>query len=170
MSEPRPPLSRSKKSAAAAAIVCACAVPFEGIRYVAYMDPVNIPTICVGETKGVKMGDRATHEQCMAMLGESVMIAMNKVWQCQPTAAAKMTPNQLAAFTDMTYNGGPTAVCDTNKSTMARLLAAGQVDAACDQLRYWNKGRLFGVLTEFRGLTKRRAANTLLCKTPWEQT
>ena len=36
---------------------------FEGLRTKAYRDVVGVPTICFGETRGVKMGDTATDAQ-----------------------------------------------------------------------------------------------------------
>lgn len=146
---------------AAAGIASAAAVGHEGVRYVAYRDPVNIPTICVGRTTNVKMGDRATHEQCMKWLGEEMMRDIERVYSCHPNI--DFTPGQLAAFADITYNIGPTPVCDRKNSTMARLLYAGDIAAACREFPKWNKARAFGVLVEFRGLTKRRAHNRALC-------
>lgn len=40
----------------------------EGLSTSAYRDPIGIPTVCVGETRGVKMGDRYTREECLEML------------------------------------------------------------------------------------------------------
>ena len=36
----------------------------EGLSLTAYKDSAGIPTICYGETKGVKMGQRATLSDC----------------------------------------------------------------------------------------------------------
>ena len=52
------------RRAKVAALAIAIAAPAEGLRQVAYRDPVGITTICFGSTKGVKMGDTATFEQC----------------------------------------------------------------------------------------------------------
>lgn len=147
---------------AAAGIASSAAVVHEGVKYVAYRDPVNIPTICVGRTTGVKMGDTATHEQCMKWLGEEMMRDIEQVLKCHPKL--EFTPPQLAAFADITYNIGPTPVCSQPNSTMARLLAAGDIAAACREFPKWNKARVFGVLVPFPGLTKRRAHNQALCE------
>ena len=43
----------------------------EGLSLTAYRDSAGIPTICYGETKGVKMGQRATLSDCQKQLIES---------------------------------------------------------------------------------------------------
>lgn len=43
----------------------------EGLSLTAYKDSAGIPTICYGETKGVKMGQRATLSACQKQLIES---------------------------------------------------------------------------------------------------
>lgn len=147
--------------AGAAALVMAALPAKEGVRYVAYSDPVGVPTLCMGHTKGVKLGMTATHEQCLAWAGQDVMAALNDVRRCHPELA--FTPEQLAAFTDGVFNLGPKLVCDTKNSTMARLLKAGDIEAACREFPKWNKGRVLGVLVALPGLTKRRAHNMAQC-------
>src|SRR5690606_2252077 len=39
-------------------------VALEGMRTSTYLDSVGVPTICAGTTKGVKLGDTKTVEQC----------------------------------------------------------------------------------------------------------
>lgn len=43
----------------------------EGLSLSAYKDSAGVPTICYGETKGVKMGQRATLSDCQKQLIES---------------------------------------------------------------------------------------------------
>ena len=43
----------------------------EGLSLTAYKDSAGVPTICYGETKGVKMGQRATLSACRKQLIES---------------------------------------------------------------------------------------------------
>ena len=43
----------------------------EGLSLSAYKDSAGIPTICYGETKGVKMGQRVTMSDCQKQLIES---------------------------------------------------------------------------------------------------
>lgn len=148
-----------RRVAAAAAIAAAIAIPAEGLRTVAYRDPVGIPTICFGSTKGVRMGDRATVEQCHQLLTDEMREKVETVDRCRPGLPIGV----LAAFSDAAYNIGPHVACDSARSTAARLLEAGELEAACRQLPRWNKARLAGVLVELPGLTKRRAENMRVC-------
>ena len=43
----------------------------EGLSLTAYKDSAGVPTICYGETKGVKMGQRATLSDCQKQLIQS---------------------------------------------------------------------------------------------------
>jgi len=151
--------TRAQKVGAAAAIAAALAVPAEGLRQVAYRDPVGIPTICFGSTKGVRMGDTATVEQCREMLTREMLEAVEIVDRCQPGLPVEV----LAAFSDAVYNIGPVVACDTGRSTAARLLAARRYAEACDQLPRWDRSRVGGVMMALPGLTRRRAAERDLC-------
>ena len=144
----------------ALALATALAVPAEGLRQHAYRDPgPAIATICYGSTAGVKMGDYKTLEQCKAMLNKEMNDAINTVEQCVPGLPVPV----LAAFSDAVYNLGPAIACNQSKSTAARLLAAGQLRAACEQLPRWDKSRIAGIAVTLPGLTKRRAAERDLC-------
>lgn len=149
-----------KRIATALAAATAIAVPAEGLRRAAYRDPVGIPTICFGSTRGVQMGDVATVEQCRAMLDAEMLEAIETVERCVPELPAEV----LAAFADAVYNIGPRIACDPEQSTAARMLRAGDLDAACRQLPRWDKARVPGVgLVTLPGLTKRRAVEMELC-------
>lgn len=137
----------------------AIAMPAEGLRQVAYRDPVGIPTICFGSTKGVKMGDTATLEQCHSMLSAEMLEAIDQVDKCAPG----LPVNVLAAFADAAYNIGPKVACSKSLSTAARMLAAGNYEDACRQLPRWNKATYLGQAIVLPGLTKRRAAEMELC-------
>lgn len=151
--------SRAQRIGAAAGLAAALAIPAEGLRQVAYRDPVGIPTICFGSTKGVRMGDTATVEQCREMLTREMLEAVERVDRCQPGLPLEV----LAAFSDAAYNVGSVVACDTGRSTAARLLAARQWRAACEQLLRWDKARVAGVMVTLPGLTKRRAAEREVC-------
>lgn len=150
-----------KVIATAAALVLGALPAREGVRYVAYSDPVGVATLCMGHVKGVKLGMTATHEQCVAWAGEEVMGAIAQIRRCHPQL--EFTAPQLAAFTDGVYNLGAGLVCDPRKSTMARKLYAGDIAGACREFPKWDKGRIAGVLVPLPGLTKRRAQNMAQC-------
>lgn len=149
----------SNKKAIVLALATAIAVPMEGARQWAYRDPVGIPTICMGSTKGVKMGDFRTMDECKALLTKEMADVINTVDRCQPGLPTEV----LAAFSDAAYNLGATIACDTSKSTAARLLKTGKLREACDQLMRWDKARVAGVMVALPGLTKRRAMERDLC-------
>lgn len=148
-----------KEKAIAATLACAIAVPMEGLRQKAYRDPVGIPTICFGSTKGVHLGDEKTVAECKAMLTAEMLETVNVVDKCVPNLPAHV----LAAFADAAYNVGPVIACDPSKSTAARRLKAGDIRGACDALLAWDKARIGGVLVALPGLTKRRHMERDLC-------
>lgn len=150
---------RAGRIAKAAALATALAVPAEGLRQIAYFDPPGILTVCYGSTKNVDKTHVYSLAECRARLDADMLAAIDTVELCAPGLAE----NQLAAFGDAVYNLGPTIVCNKSESTAARLLAAGNVEAACRQLPRWNKGRIAGVMVALPGLTKRRSAEMELC-------
>lgn len=152
-------MTPAQRRASAVAIATALAAPAEGLRQVAYRDPVGIPTICFGSTKGVRMGDTKTVDECKALLTKEMLDAVSRVDTCRPG----LPVNVLAAFSDAAYNMGPTIACDTSKSTAARLLAAGKYYEACDQLPKWSYARVAGVAVQLPGLVKRREMERKVC-------
>lgn len=143
----------TKKKAGWAAIALTVVAGFEGLRQYAYLDPVGIPTICFGETKGVKMGDKATLEQCKGMLLDSLYEAHESVSRC---VKVPMTESREAALVSFTYNVGGSAFCS---STLVRKLNVGDTVGACNELLRWNKSK--GIVLP--GLVNRRAEERKLC-------
>lgn len=152
-------MTPAQRKAAALAIATALAVPAEGLRQYAYRDPVGLPTVCFGSTKGVKMGDFRTVPECKALLTKEMMDVVSTVDSCRPG----LPINVLAAFADASYNLGPAIACDTARSTAARLLAAGDYTGACQQLPKWSYARVGGVAVQLPGLVKRREIERKVC-------
>ncbi len=150
---------RAGKLAAAALLATAVAIPAEGLRQTAYTDPPGILTVCYGSTRDVEVGRRYTLAECRARLDADMQAALLAVEHCHPGLPVPV----LAAFGDAVYNLGPAIACDQKASTAARLLAAGQIKAACEQLPRWNKARVAGLVVTLPGLSKRRAAERDLC-------
>lgn len=150
--------TRAQRITAAALAAAALTAPFEGLRQWAYRDPVGIPTICFGSTRGVQLGDFKSKSECDALLTAEMAQAVGAVERCVPG----LPTNMLAAWGSAVYNIGPALVCDSRRSTAARLLAAGRFIEACDQLPRWNQAK--GMVLP--GLTKRRAVERELCRTP----
>lgn len=152
---------RKSEAGIIAAAVVALALPlvqlWEGRSLVAYRDIAGIPTICDGETRGVKMGDRATPAECDAMTEEAVAEFEAAIRPCLPRSLPTET---RAAFVVTAYNIGADAFC---KSSMARRASAGDLRGACDALLMWNKAKVNGKLQPVRGLTSRRTAERALC-------
>lgn len=128
---------------------------FEGLRTSAYLDPVGIPTVCYGETRGVQLGDRHTAEECRAMLGDALVEFEQDMRACLD-APDKIPDGPYTAFLSLSYNIGARAFC---RSTLVRLANAGDLRGACDQLPRWNRagGRVL------KGLVNRRAEEREIC-------
>lgn len=142
-----------KKHAAAIGIAAALVAGEEGVRYVAYSDPVGIPTICFGETKGVQLGQKATREECMGMLADALQEADRDVHRC---VRIYMPPKREAALISFTYNVGGTRFCS---SPIPTLLNAGKPAEACAQLSRYVYAR--GI--KLPGLVRRREEERTLC-------
>ncbi len=152
-------MDKWKRIATALAAATAIAMPAEGLRRVAYHDPVGVLTVCYGTTGNVQRGRVYTEQECRALLDRDMLAAIETVERCVPG----LPWQQLAAWSDAVYNLGSRIVCDTETSTAARLLKEGRRDEACLQLPRWNKARVAGRLVELPGLTKRRAREMELC-------
>lgn len=152
-------MDKGKRVGAAVALAAAIAMPAEGLRQWAYYDPPGILTVCYGSTTNVQKGVKYSLDECKARLDADMLAAVQAVDRCAPGLPVPV----LAAFGDAVYNIGPTVACDTSRSTAARLLKAGDLRGACDQLPRWNKARVAGAMVELPGLTKRRAKERELC-------
>lgn len=150
---------KKKLGAGAAAVVIATATPFiakwEGLETTAYRDIVGVPTVCYGETRGVKMGDTYTKAQCMDMLKVAVGEYYTKI---QPCMTNKDIPVGVqASLLELAYNVGTGAAC---KSTMMRLANQGKYKEACRELDKWVRAGGQPI----KGLQNRRADSKInLC-------
>lgn len=154
---------RQKKSAALA-IATTLAVPAEGLRQYAYYDPPGVLTVCYGSTRNVVKGVKYSIGECKQRLEGEMLLAVATVEVCAPGLGV----NQTAAFGDAVYNLGPNIICNTKKSTLARLVKLHDINGACNQLTRWDKANVAGMMIPLPGLTKRRVAEKELCLTPNE--
>lgn len=133
----------------------------ETLALTAYPDPgpagAEIPTIGWGHTRNVQMGDTCTPAQAQVWLELDMAEAAAIVNRYFPA----VTQGQFDALTSFAYNVGPGVpgkkdglvwLENGDHSTLMKLTLRGQITAAADQFRLWNKsgGQVMG------GLTRRR--------------
>ena len=154
--------SRIKNGIVVAALAVALVGAWEGLRTKAYRDAVGIPTVCYGETRGVKMGDRYSVEECKAMLGDGLVDFELGIRKCL-VAPDRIPDKSYVAFISLAYNIGQRGFC---KSSVARYAneygRTGNLDAltnACHRIKAFNKagGRVLS------GLVRRRSEEHKLC-------
>lgn len=121
---------------------------WEGTRSDAYLDSVNVPTICTGSTKNVFIGQHATLAECEERLKEDTTYAGKAV---QRLVTVKLTQAQYDALVSLVFNIGPGAFA---RSTLLRKLNAGDCYGAADEFLRWDRagGK------RLRGLQNRRQA------------
>lgn len=129
----------------------------EGLSLKAYKDSAGVPTICYGETKGVKMGQTATLTQCKQQLIQSA----GEHAKALDGLPISITDVQLLGALDMTYNIG---VSGFKNSTIKRKLVQGDTKGAAQAVLSWRyitvKGKKYDCSvkgnTVCYGLWKRR--------------
>jgi lysozyme len=125
---------------------------FESLRLEAYQDSVSVWTIGWGHIKGVKKGDICSQQQAEIWLTEDLTEAEASV---ERVVKVKLNGNEFGALVSFVFNLG---VGSLKKSTLLKLLNAGDFNGAALEFKKWNKagGK---VLT---GLTRRRTAEAQL--------
>lgn len=130
-------------------------LPSEGFHQEVYLDPIGLPTVCVGRMdRSLKLGQKFSIEDCMNMFAEDW-----KKHQAQLGSAVKVPYTsewQKEALTDFTFNVG---LGNVRSSTLIRLLNENRHTEACRQLTRWVKA---GGKT-LRGLVIRRDKTMPYC-------
>lgn len=124
----------------------------EGVALVAYADPVGIPTICYGTTKGVKLGDKATPALCDEWLHRDLTYAGKGIAK---GVTHRLTQGQYDALLSFVYNVGETKFY---KSTLLRKLNAGDCVGASAEFSRW----VYAKGKRLNGLVTRRASERSL--------
>ena len=154
--------SRIKKSLYVAVMAIALVGAWEGLRTKAYRDAVGVPTVCYGETRGVKMGHRYTVEQCKAMLGDGLQDFEKGIRKCLKKPDA-IPDKSYVAFISLAYNIGQHGFCKSSIARYANRYAdtgnLSDLRAACNRILRYNKagGRVLS------GLVRRRKEERKLC-------
>jgi lysozyme len=140
-------------AAAAGLTLSAAGVAFvtkeEGSRNRAYLDTVQVWTICVGHTgmasgqRRVRPHDYKTSAECEALLAQDARVFERAVWRC---IKHPITQQQFDTLVSISFNIGEVAFC---ASTLVRKLNAGDCHGAASEFSRWIKGG--------RGLKFRRA-------------
>lgn len=131
------PLTKRLSALGASAIVAiaggAVVAPWEGKENAAYKDMVGVVTVCYGQTKGVKMGDVFTDEECEKDLASELTkyhAGMKK------HVKVDLSPQEEIAYTSFVWNLGET---NFKNSSLLQKLNAGDREGACKGLMAWNK-------------------------------
>lgn len=122
----------------------------------AYLDIVQVPTICDGITKGVKLGQRRTPAECAVLLEDALVAHAEEVIACVPQLYGRDW--QAPAAVSLAYNVGGPRFCG---SSAAKLFRARRWREGCEALLLWNRagGRVV------RGLALRRERERQTCLT-----
>jgi len=125
---------------------------FEGCHLTAYKDPVGIPTIGYGHTKGVKLGQKITQAQADEYLRQDVASAEKAVSKYK----YNYNQNQFDALVSFTYNCG--------SGNLKQITNNGNRTLEQNRARLPNYNKASGKV--LAGLTRRRAAEKKLFDTP----
>ncbi len=106
---------------------------WEGMRTEAYLDMVGVPTVCFGHTRGVKLSDRYTKEQCAAMLRGELLEYRTGLHRyfTHDTRWNRLPPKRDAAYGSLAFNVG---IAGAGKSTAVRRLNAGDIAGGCEAI------------------------------------
>lgn len=146
--------------------IFALAMPFikerEALKLAPYRDSAGIATIGWGTIRypngrPVTMQDPAISE---AYAQDCLTFEMQgKCSSLQRLVTADATAHQAAAFLSLSYNIGIPAF---STSTVLRQFNAGNLQAAADAFRMWDKAHVNGELVVVQGLLNRREAERAL--------
>lgn len=116
--------------------------------------PGDVPTIGVGRTEGVHMGDKTEPVREMMLLLKNLDKYGNGIKAC---INVPLYQYELDAFVSLAYNIGINAFCN---STLVKKLNVGDYSGACEQIMIWDKFKG----KPLKGLTNRRNEEYRTCR------
>ena len=130
---------------------------FEGLKLTAYKDIVGVPTIGYGSTDGITEQDvinkkTITKSEAEDLLLDDLERFEHGVSKC---VTVQLNENEFSALVTFSYNLGMGSL---QKSTLLKLLNAGDKSGASQEFLKWNKAGGH----EVAGLTRRRTAEQKL--------
>ena len=127
---------------------------FEGMRYTPYRDVAGVLTVCYGHTgSDIQPGKLYTEAECKALLHDDLTKVRRAV---DPMIKVPIDDNTRAAIYSFAYNTGTGAF---SRSTMLRILNAGDIAGACDEMKRWT----FAGGKQWHGLINRRDTENAVC-------
>lgn len=136
---------------------------FEGCQLKAYKCPAGVWTIGFGHTgtvNGVKVGQGMTITQCKAE--QLLRDSLDARYEPSVRKLGDMNQNQYDALVCFCYNLGPAIF----KGSLLTAINKRDWQDVARQMKLYNKARVNGVLTELKGLTRRRNAEAELLLKP----
>lgn len=124
---------------------------WEDLRTSAYLDGGGVPTIGIGRTRGVKMGDTCTEDQARAWFADE-MIA--KAEHLSLYLTREPTQQQMDAMCSLAFNVGVDGPAGLGVSGLVARFNAGRDQECADRFLLWCRDS--GVVIP--GLLKRRKA------------
>lgn len=128
---------------------------YESLKLKAYRDPVGIPTIGWGHTKGVQMGQTITISQAEEFLKEDLAVAETAI---QTHVKVSLYQNQYDALVSFVFNVGSGAFKNSTllkKLNMPHIIPE-DVQAVADEFKRWVYGTVNGKKIKLNGLIRRR--------------
>lgn len=126
----------------------------EGVRYRPYQDVVGVWTVCYGHTGADIIVNKVyTKAECDDLLNKDLAKVARQV---TPLIKLPVPDTVLGAIYSFVYNVGAGAFA---KSTLLKMLNAGDIAGACEQLRRWT----YAGGQQWKGLITRREIEREVC-------
>lgn len=143
-------------------------IPFEGEgprdkngNFLAYIDPVGIPTIAWGITydengNKIKIGDKWNWNRAVAHKQSILKNSLKDLYAASPVLKDE-SARRIAGVLSWVYNLG---IGNYKSSTFKKKIDLKDWESAATECKKWNKGKVKGKLVELKGLTRRRQAES----------